>query len=101
MWLRSNNCNWDEKVCIFASMKNRKELLKWAIENGALLSTDVYDILVDKNEWEMLKWAYENGCRISKAVYMEIIMNGNQEIKEWFQKNYDNVRLIIRKKRRI
>jgi hypothetical protein len=65
-WLRQKDCPWDKWTLIAASMHNHFEILKWAKQNGCPGTNDGWIYYISKlHRFDVLKWAFEQGYILS------------------------------------
>ena len=87
-WLKKNNyiTTKSEKLSIEATHSNKFETLKWAYENGFLISPKVCEEAALVDNIEILKWYRKNIGNVTIQAAEVAIKSGRLEILKWILK---------------
>jgi hypothetical protein len=61
-YLRQQGCDWNVSTNINAALNNHFSLLKWAVEQGCPLNTDVLNYALQYSSVEMITYLYDHNC---------------------------------------
>lgn len=81
-WLRTQDCEWDSKICISAASSGNMETLQW-------LSNHNYEIYsgasyaAEHGHLNVLKWLYDNDYLFDEDICTCAALGGSIEMMQW------------------
>lgn len=70
-WARTNECPWDESVCLKAAESGHLDVIQWVMSHRGWWSARACTLAAKNRHVEVIRWAVANGHRWNRAECIE------------------------------
>ena len=86
-YLRSKDCEWNERTCENAARNGHLHVLQWCRDNGCPWNKYTCSAAALNGDFHILKWCRENGCPWDDTTFNSAVYHGDLRVLQWCLEN--------------